>query len=174
MTNYQINVFPPDVKPDVQTAILTFKNRLVSWQMVNTIESVPAAVSDLNPEARWLKTIGIDQISSVRRIRCTMNTVLRPVPAPQATVGFEITFKCGARGFICHRDMPELDALIVGTKGYLHGLAVWRKHGRIVGTPVAWFIGQRSARGYQNANSAPRVCAAELYARAAGKSWGLS
>lgn len=171
MTSYLINVFPAGAKPEVQTTLLTFKNKVHTWQVVNTIESLPATIEDLNPEARWLQTIGADQIESVKRVRCTSNAVLYPSTQPCAYVGFEVLFKSGARGFISHREHPELDALIVGTKGYLHGLAVFRKRGNIVGTPVCWFRSQRSARGYQNPNTAPRVCAAELYARAAGFSF---
>jgi hypothetical protein len=151
---------------------LKFKNKVHAWEVVVTIERTPATVADLG-ESRWLSAVGADQIVSVERIAVSQSTVLYPSPSrPEG--GFEVLFKCGARGFVNGHEFQELDALLVGTKGYLHGLAVWRKRGHIVGTPVPWFRAQRSVRTYQNPNRAPRCCAAELYARAAGQSWGLS
>lgn len=154
------------------TFIETRKNRLTSWQTRVTVEKTEATVSDLR-DARWLQTIGADQIVKVERCKVTRQSVEFASSHPYIEEGWEITFECGARGWVTdYRDGSELNALVVGTKGYLHGLAVWRKHGNIVGSPVPWFLAQPSARKRQNANTAPRCCAAELYNRAAGKSWG--
>ncbi len=166
-----VEVSPPKPAVTVRTVLLTNKNRVHTWQTLATVESLPATVADLNLNARWFHTVG-DQVRGVTRVQCSMNDVLFPHPSPPVTAGFEVVFQCGAIGFVPDRDHPELDALLVGTKGYLHGLAVWRKRGFIVGTPVSWFRAQPSERGYQNPNSAPRCCAAELYARARGESWG--
>ena len=156
----------------ITTTTLTLKNKVHTWQMTVTVERTPATVADLG-ESRWLTTVGADQVVSVTRLSVAQNNVKFPHPDPYTERGFEVVFKCGAIGFVNVRQPhQELDAVIVGTKGYLHGLAVWRKHGHIVGTPVPWFRAQRSARGYQNPDRAPRCCAAELYARAAGKPWG--
>lgn len=159
---------------ETQLTHLTFKNKVASFPVVVTTTRSPATVADLNPEGRWLKIIGADQIEKIVRVKVNTRVgqyALTSNDSGYTESGFEVTFKSGAIGFVNNRDYQELDALIVGTKGYLHGLAVFRKHSQIVGTPVPWFRAQRSARGFQNPNTAPRTCAAELYARAAGKPW---
>lgn len=152
----------------------TRKNKLTTWHVTVTVEKTPATISDLNQEARWFKTVG-SEVVSVERVKVTRQDADFPSAHPYIEEGFEVTFKCGARGYITEylRDIhAELNALVVGTDGYLHGLAVFPKRGNIVGTPVPWFTAQPSKRGRQSANRAPRCCAAELYARAAGKAWG--
>lgn len=140
-------------------------------QISVTIERTPAAVSDLNTSARWYQTVGTE-VTSVERVKVTRESVSFP-GNPMVTEGFQVSFRCGAVGWITeYRESAELDALVMGTKGYLHGLAVWRKHKHIVGHCTAWFRCQRSARARMNPDSAPKCCAAELYARAAGKPWG--
>ena len=137
-----------------------------------TIVRIPADVSDLNTSARGFLTVGAE-ISSVERVTVTRESATYP-GNPMITEGFQVTFRCGAVGWITpRREMDELDALVVGTTGYLHGLAVFRKHKHIVGSPTPWFRCQRSKRARMNPDSAPKCCAAELYARAAGKSWGV-
>jgi hypothetical protein len=157
--------------PNNETFIETSKNRLTSWQTRVTIEYGAATVSDLDQKARWFKEVG-QFVTAVRRVKITRQDVTFSNGNPVSDEGFEVDFECGAKGWICERrDWAELDALVVGTKGYLHGLAVWRKRGHIVGSPCPWFRAQKSARSRQNPNSAPRTCAAELYVRAAGKVW---
>jgi len=152
----------------------TFTTNRRSWKTRVTVEHTPAAITDLNQNARWFQTVG-SEVVSVTRVKVTHQSVDYPSSTPYTEEGWEVTFKCGARGYVnANKEWPELDALVVGTKGYLHGLAVWRKHKNIVGSPVPWFGAQPSTRARQNANTAPRCCAAELYARAAGKPWGLS
>lgn len=155
------------------TTTVTRKNKLQTWQFLVTIESEPVSLDDLS--GRWLDSVGRDQVMSAHKIRVMANDVKYPHPNPSSTPGYEILFKCGARGFVLDRGPKnggqELDALIVGTKGYLHGLAVWKKYGQTRGHCVGWFSAQRAVRGLQNPNTAPRCCAAELYARAAGKPW---
>lgn len=165
-----------DCNPTMTTTTETFikgrSNKLTSWQTRVTVEKTSATLADLDQTARWFQTVG-SEVVSISRVKVTHQDVTFP-GNPYSEEGFEVTFKCGARGYIVeYRDWSELNALVVGTKGYLHGLAVFRKRGNIVGSPVLWFGAQPSARGRQNANTAPRCCAAELYARAAGKSWGL-
>lgn len=155
-----------------ETFVETRRNKLTSWQTRVTVIRTAAKVEDLNRKARWFQTVGAEVVK-VERVSVTRNSVEFPNSSPYEEKGWEVTFKCGARGYVTdYRDGSELNALVVGTKGYLHGLAVWRKHGNIVGSPVPWFMAQPSARKRQNANTAPRCCAAELYARAAGKPWG--
>jgi hypothetical protein len=154
------------------TTVSSFDKITKNWKTRVTVEKTPATIADLDQNARWFQTLG-SEVVSVERVKVTHQNIEYPSTSPYAEQGFEVVFKCGARGYIVeYRDGSELNALIVGTKGYLHGLAVWRKHKNIVGSPVPWFGAQASARGRQNANTAPRCCAAELYARAAGKPWG--
>ncbi len=138
-----------------------------------TVEREPASVLYLNRKSRWFQTVG-DSIVSVEKVKVTRNSVKHPSSNPYVEQGFEVTFACGARGYIVERSdgSAELDALMVGTTPYLHGLAVWPKHGSIVGAPVPWLLAQRTKRGRASANTAKRCCAAELYARAEGKPWG--
>ncbi len=155
---------------------LVWKNKISSWPVVITTTRTEVCIADMN--GRWLDHIGVNQVVKVEHVKThtvtgRTHTVTGSFGGGSIEAGFEVTFKCGAIGFVSQRPHgQELDALIVGTKGYLHGLAVWRKRGHIVGTPVPWFRTQKSARAHQNPNTAPRTCAAELYARAAGKPWG--
>ena len=138
------------------------------------VTKTPATVQDLNQSARWFQTVG-NEVHTVERVqvrRYSLSAVTGQPGEPYTTEGFEVSFKNGARGFIMAHGHQELDALVVGQKGYLHGLAVWRKHRHIVGVPTPWFRAQQGARARLNADRAPRCCAAELYARAAGKPWG--
>jgi hypothetical protein len=148
------------------------KNKITSWETTVTVERTPATIDDLDWKSRWFMDVG-SQIAKVER--CKITRTFEKSSNPYVETGFEVTFLCGAKGWITvYRDYSELNALVVGTKGYLHGLAVWRKHRNIVGHCVPWFTAQMGDRKRLNANTAPRCCAAELYARAAGKPWGTT
>lgn len=154
--------------------IETTKLSLFTHRVHVVVTKVPATVADLNQSARWFQTVG-HEVHTVERVqvsRYSLSSVTGQPGTPYTTEGFEVSFKCGARGFVRADGYQELDALVVGQKGYLHGLAVWRKHKHIVGTPTPWFRAQQGARARLNADRAPRCCAAELYARAAGQPWG--
>lgn len=156
-----------------ETFVKTHRNKFYPRQTHVTVVRTEARKLDLDLTARWIKTIGATEIVKVVRVTVIQNDVQFPAKTPFEDVGFEVTFKSGAVGYVnAHREHQELDALLVGTKGYLHGLAVWRKHGNIVGTPCAWFSAQKGPRARLNPNTAPRCCALELYYRAAGKPWG--
>lgn len=158
---------------EVLTRIVDLKNGPIAWQLEITIEMMPATKADLH--SRWLNFCG-HKIKNVRRINVSAQYVstrdsglsakITPTPA------FEVEFENGSRGFVSDRgDHQELDALVANGKGHLHGLAVWKKYRQTRGTPVSWFRAQPSARGLQNPNTAPRECAATLYALATGEEW---
>ena len=142
-----------------------------TWEVTVSVTRTPLSVGHLNQEARWFQTVG-SEVTKVEWVSVSRLSDLGGTPYTEA--GFEVTFKCGAVGYVTAGPHEELNALVVGGKGYLHGLAVWRKHGNLVGSPVPWFQCQWGARKRLKANSAPRCCAAELYARAAGKPWGMN
>jgi len=147
-----------------------FRNHVSETRV--TVEKTAATIADLNQNARWFQTVG-SEVVSVERVKVSRESVAYQ-STPYTEEGFEVTFKCGARGYVNDRkEFPELDALVVGTEGYLHGLAVWRKHRWIVGCPTPWFRAQMGRRARLSPERAPRCCAAELYARAAGKPWGI-
>lgn len=155
------------------TFIETTKNKFATWETRVTIERTEATVLDLDQNSRWYQELR-GEIVSVERVKVSREDVEFP-RNPYVENGFEVTFKCGARGYVpADRRHQELDALVIGTKGYLHGLAVWRKRCWIVGAPTPWFRAQQGPRKRLSPERAPRCCAAELYARAAGKPWGLS
>jgi hypothetical protein len=154
-----------------ETFVETSKNKLTSWETTVTVERTPATIEDLDWSARWFETVGA-QVAKVERVKVTRKT---DTSTPYTETGFEVTFLCGAKGWITvygGAQGAELNALVVGGKGYLHGLAVWKKRSYTVGNCVPWFTAQMGARKRLNANTAPKCCAAELYARAAGKPWG--
>jgi len=158
---------------EVLTRIVDLKNGFVAWQLEITIEMAPATKADLH--SRWFDFCG-HKIKSVKRISVSAayvsakdaNLSAKFIPTP----AFEVEFENGSRGFVSDRgDHQELDALVVGGKGHLHGLSVWKKYRQTRGTPVSWFRAQPSARGLQNPNTAPRECAATLYSLATGEEW---
>lgn len=154
----------------IETYVETVRNRLTSWQVEVTIERREAEMSYLRADARWLKEVGRDNVVSVTSVKVGRRTTDFPQGTIYSEFGYEILFKSGAIGLVCPREpsSDELDALVVGSSGYLHGLAVWRKRGNVVGRPVPWLMTKQGARKRLNPNSVPRVCAAELYARARG------
>lgn len=161
--------------PTTETFVETRRNKITSWQTRVTVTRVPAAVSDLSQTARWLLTVGVANIVSVELLKIERQSVDFPSSHPYVEEGFEVRFACGAVGYVNrYREQQELDALVVGTDGYLHGLAVWRKRGHIVGSPVPWIGTKFGRRARLNPDRLPRCCAAELYARAQGRPWGVS
>lgn len=152
--------------------VKTRKNRCGTFGTLVTKETEPATVADLDREARWFRTVG-HLITRVTRVAVSLNSVEFP-GYPYTESGFEVEFECGAVGYVPNRPHSELDGLVVNGKGYLHGLAVWRKRGKIVGNPVPWALTKHGPRARLNPDRLPRVCAAELYSRAAGSgdNWG--
>lgn len=153
---------------EVLTRVVDLKNGPVAWQLEITIEMTPATKADLH--SRWFDFCG-HRIKSVKRIKVCARDCKHPAANTTPLPAFEVEFENGSRGFVSDRGHQELDALVVGGKGHLHGLAVWKKYRQTRGTPVSWFRAQPSARGLQNPNSAPRECAATLYALATGEEW---
>jgi hypothetical protein len=159
------------------TTTVSFKNKLTSWDRDYHLQRTDAKVSDLK-KARWMQHVPVADVVQVRRVKVWATDPTFPSTLePAYDLGWEVTFRSGALAYVTDYNdgHSEINALVINGKGYLHGLAVWRKRGHIVGTPCAWFRTQKSVRGKPlNPNTAPRCCAAELYARAAGKSWGES
>ena len=155
---------------------VTFKNKLTSWKRDFHVQRTEANVSDLKA-ARWMEHVPVASIVKVARVKVWGTDSQFPTPAgvvPAYDCGWEVTFRSGAVAYVTdYADgHSEINALVVNGKGYLHGLAVWRKRGHIVGSPCPWFRTQASARGkLLNPNTAPRCCALELYERAAGRAW---
>lgn len=160
--------------PTTETFVEMSRNKSTSWQTRVTVTREPAAVSDLSQTARWLLTVGAANIVSVELLKIERQSVDFPSSHPYVEEGFEVRFACGAIGYVNkHREQQELDALVVGTEGYLHGLSVWRKRGHIVGSPVPWLRTKFGRRSRLNPDRLPRCCAAELYARAQGLPWSI-
>lgn len=156
------------------TTTVTFKNKLITWLRDFHISRTDATVADLK-KARWMEHVPVSDVLKVSRVKVWATDPKFPSTLePAYDLGWEVTFRSGAIGYITdYKDgHSEINALVINGKGYLHGLAVWRKRGHIVGTPCAWFRTQKSVRGKpMNPNTAPRCCALELYVRAAGKAW---
>ena len=161
------------------TTTVTFKNKLIAWKRDFHVQRTDAKVSDLK-EARWMEHVPVADIVKVSRVKVWSSDPQFPASAsfePPFDCGWEVTFRSGALAYITDygNGHSEINALVIGGKGYLHGLTVWRKHGHIVGSPCAWLRTQASARGkLLNPNTAPRCCALELYERAAGREWPRS
>ena len=154
---------------EVLTRIVDLKNGSVTWQLEVTIEMAPATKADLH--SRWFDFCG-HKVKSVKRIKVSARDCKHPGTGMTPMPAFEVEFENGSRGFVSDRgDHQELDALVVNGKGFLHGLAVWKKYRQTRGTPVSWFRAQPSARGFQNPNTAPRHCAATMYSLANGEEW---
>lgn len=159
------------------TTTVTFKNKITTWARDFHVQRTDAKVSDLK-KARWMEHVPVETVVKVSRVKVWATDPKFPAPAgfePGYDIGWEVTFANGVIAYITDYGdgRSEINALVINGKGYLHGLAVWRKRGHIVGTPCAWFRTQKSVRGRPlNPNTAPRCCALELYYRAAGKSWG--
>ena len=145
-----------------------------------TITRTPVESLDVLKD-RWINTIGRDQVIKAEHIEISRVALIDGAPSNNAYVetGFEVTFKNGTIGYVTgNHTMQELDALRVSESHIvIHGLSVWRKHRFLVGSPTPWVRSLRGRRGFiqpENSKVCKKGCAAELYARAAGRSWGLN
>src|SRR5947208_15599117 len=116
------------------TTTVTFKNKLTSWKRDFHVQRTDAKASDLK-KARWMEHVSVADIVKVSRVK-----VWSTDPQFLASAGFvpaydcewEVTFRSGAIAYVT--DYPdghsEINAIVIGGKGYLHGLAVWSKQDR--------------------------------------------
>lgn len=143
-----------------------------------TYERTPASVDDLDQSQRWFQECG-EYVVSVTRVRVWIKSDFeKPVGQSEqdrwpSTCGYEVTFECGATGFVCcYNDHAELTALVdADRKGYLAGVYCGRKYGKRRGNNVCWLYGKRSKRAFQPVDRLPSSCCLELYRRAAGQQW---
>jgi hypothetical protein len=158
------------------TTTVTFKNKIISWDRDFHVQRTDAQAADLK-KARWMEHVPVADIVKVSRVKVWATDPKFPASAgfePPYDCGWEVSFRSGALAYITDYGdgHSEINAIVINGKGYLHGLAVWRKRGHIVGSPCAWFRTQAGSRGkLLNPNKAPRCCALELYKRTAGLGW---